>query len=85
MPSSTLSSKCQITIPLEVRNRLGLKAGDRVEFTFEAGRTVLLPARPEENPFTQFIGSLPPLPDGKTSLAFWREMRGHDPKDEDDY
>ncbi len=30
--SSTISSKGQITVPLEIRNRLGLKKGDRVEF-----------------------------------------------------
>ena len=29
--SSTISSKGQITIPLEIQRRLGLKEGDRVE------------------------------------------------------
>jgi AbrB family looped-hinge helix DNA binding protein len=80
--SSTLSSKCQITVPLEVRQRLGLKAGDRVEFCFEDNRTVLRPAHTEENPFEKFRG-IAPLPEGMDSVSFWRELRGHEP-DEDD-
>lgn len=32
MPTATLSSKGQITIPAEVRNELKVDAGDRVEF-----------------------------------------------------
>jgi AbrB family looped-hinge helix DNA binding protein len=30
--SSTISSKGQITVPQEIRRRLGLETGDRVEF-----------------------------------------------------
>jgi len=32
MSTATVTSKGQITIPLDVRQRLGLDAGDRVEF-----------------------------------------------------
>ncbi len=35
MASSTLTSKGQITIPRDVRDRLGLKEGDRVVFQFD--------------------------------------------------
>lgn len=32
MTSATVTSKGQITIPLSVRQRLGIDAGDRIEF-----------------------------------------------------
>ena len=41
-----MTSKGQITVPKDVRLRLGLKPGDRVRFIVESdGRVRLLPAR----------------------------------------
>lgn len=41
-----MTSKGQITIPSEVRNRLGLKTGDRLDFIVEPdGRIMLAPRR----------------------------------------
>jgi antitoxin PrlF len=57
--SSTISSKGQITVPLEIRKRLGLKTGDRVEFVEEEKRTTIRPARAPENPFVKYVGSRP--------------------------
>jgi antitoxin PrlF len=57
--SSTISSKGQITVPREIRNRLGLKEGDRVEFVVENDRTTIRPARAPENPFTKYVDALP--------------------------
>jgi len=57
--SSTISSKGQITVPREIRNRLGLKEGDRVEFIVEKDRTTIRPARAPENPFVKYVGALP--------------------------
>ena len=37
MTTATLTSKGQVTIPLEVRQRLGLDTGDRIEFVLLAG------------------------------------------------
>ena len=45
MPTATLTSKGQITIPLAVRQKLGLDTGDRVEFVeFAPGEFALKPA-----------------------------------------
>jgi AbrB family looped-hinge helix DNA binding protein len=78
-PSSTVSSKGQVTVPIEVRHRLGLKQGDRVEFVFEEGRTVLRPARPAENPFAAYVGVLPAFSSLEELLAWHRELREDDP------
>jgi AbrB family looped-hinge helix DNA binding protein len=37
MPSSVVTSKGQITIPVEIRQRLGLEMGHRVDFVEIAG------------------------------------------------
>ena len=75
MSTSTLSSKGQITLPLDVRNRLGLKQGDRVEFVFEEGRTFVRPAQPWGNPFAAYLGSLPAFSSLEEINAFVRDLR----------
>jgi antitoxin PrlF len=76
--SSTISSKGQITVPLEVRNRLGLKTGDRVEFVMDDGRTTLRPARPPENPFLKYVGALPAFSSKQKVNAWVRSLRDED-------
>jgi antitoxin PrlF len=46
MTSATITSKGQVTIPVDVRNQLGLAAGDRIEFILndETGRYEVVPA-----------------------------------------
>lgn len=44
MPSSTLTTKGQTTLPKEVRDQLHLQPGDRIEYTVEGGRVYLSPA-----------------------------------------
>ena len=34
MTAATITSKGQVTIPVDVRNQLGLQSGDRIEFSF---------------------------------------------------
>jgi AbrB family looped-hinge helix DNA binding protein len=77
-PSSTISSKGQVTVPVEVRHRLGLREGDRVEFVSEDGRTFLRPLRNDDNPFEAFIGALPAFKTKEEINAWLRELRGHD-------
>ena len=42
MQTSTLTSKGQVTIPAEVRKRLGLHPGDRVGFIIDGGEVRLV-------------------------------------------
>ncbi|MGD0546968.1 MAG: AbrB/MazE/SpoVT family DNA-binding domain-containing protein [Terracidiphilus sp.] len=78
-PTSTISRKGQVTVPIEVRHRLGLKEGDRVEFVFEDGRTVLRPARTEKNPFLAYLGAFPAFSSREEIIAFYRDLRDDDP------
>jgi antitoxin PrlF len=80
--SSTISSKGQITVPQEIRKRLGLEPGDRVEFVIEEGRTVLRPARSEVNPFEKYIGIAGPFPGGDEGIKAWIDDMRSDQDDE---
>lgn len=56
MPVATITSKGQVTIPLEVRRRLRLKAGDRIDFRFGAKGEVTLASK--RVPFEEIQGML---------------------------
>ncbi|MGA9508576.1 MAG: AbrB/MazE/SpoVT family DNA-binding domain-containing protein [Candidatus Sulfotelmatobacter sp.] len=68
---STITSKGQLTVPQEIRRRLGLQTGDRVEFVVEEDRTVIRPVRSEDNPFEKFMGILGPFPGGEKGIKAW--------------
>ncbi len=79
--SSSISSKGQVTVPQEIRNRLGLAAGDRVEFVVEGDRTLIRPARSVSNPFEKYIGVLGTFPGGPNEINAWlRELRDEEPE-----
>lgn len=45
MPTATLTSKGQLTLPRQVRVALGVEAGDRIDFVpLEGGRFAVMPA-----------------------------------------
>ena len=76
---SSLSSKGQITIPREIRSRLGLSAGDRVEFVVEGGQTVIRPSRANTNPFEEYAGILGTFPGGVEEINAWlRDLRSEE-------
>jgi AbrB family looped-hinge helix DNA binding protein len=73
--TSTVSSKGQVTIPLEVRKKLGLRTGDRVEFVAEKGYFFIRTARGSANPFERWAGALPAF-DSLEEINQWvRDMR----------
>lgn len=77
-PSSRLSSKGQVTIPQEIRTRLGLRSGDRVEFVVEGDKTILRPAPTQANSFRRYIGVAPQFKSLEEINAWVREMREDD-------
>jgi len=69
--SSIISSKGQVTVPQEVRRRLGLKEGDRLEFVVEGDHTIIRPARVGGNPFEKYAGALGTFPGGQNEINQW--------------
>ncbi len=56
MPRSTMTSKGQVTVPKEIRDKLQLRPGDRLVFTLD--RNGNMSVRPEPDPP---LGRLPGL------------------------
>jgi antitoxin PrlF len=56
VPTATVTSKGQITIPKDVRERLGLEAGDRVVFVVQSDRDVVL--KPAKTDVRELYGML---------------------------
>ena len=74
--TSRVTSKGQITIPQEIRRRLGLREGDQVEFVTEDRRTVVRRVKATENPFKKYEGLLGKFPGGDEAIIRWlRELR----------
>jgi antitoxin PrlF len=74
-----VTSKGQITIPREVRRRIGVRAGDRVEFE-DNGDGVTMRAVKKENVFEKYRGiGTPGIGSGRKAIQKWlREVRGHE-------
>jgi antitoxin PrlF len=58
MPTATMTSKGQITVPRDVRLKLNLKAGDRIQFIVEGDGTARL--RAVNKDISSLRGILPP-------------------------
>ena len=54
--ATTMTIKGQVTVPREIRDRLGLKAGDKMAFTMLSDGTVVM--RPKTRRLADLAGSL---------------------------
>ncbi|MBC7941479.1 MAG: AbrB/MazE/SpoVT family DNA-binding domain-containing protein [Chitinophagaceae bacterium] len=53
---TTMTTKGQVTVPREIRERLGLKSGDKMAFTMLSDGTVVM--RPKTRRLAEMAGSL---------------------------
>lgn len=75
-----ITSKGQITVPREVRQALGVKAGDKIVFEQKGKEVSVRPVR-SESVFAKYRGiGNPEMPSGrKQVLRKVRELRGRGP------
>ncbi|MBI4282039.1 MAG: AbrB/MazE/SpoVT family DNA-binding domain-containing protein [Chloroflexi bacterium] len=74
MAKTRITTKGQVTVPKEVRERLGLRPGDELEFIEEDG-VYRLRKRTDPEVFTKYRGYLKEWA-GQGSDDLVREMRG---------
>ena len=55
MPTSTLTSKGQTTVPKEIREALALETGDKLSWSIRGGRVAVSTDRPSLLDFEGFI------------------------------
>ena len=74
MVAAKITSKGQITIPKEVRDRLGLKPGDSLEFAFDGDRLDVRPRK--RRSIMELRGAFPAAqaPSGRHPRS-WKEER----------
>jgi AbrB family looped-hinge helix DNA binding protein len=74
--AGVVTSKGQVTVPKPIRERLGLKQGDRIEFVEENRRTVVRRAPKTGNAFAKYAGALGTFKGGKKQINAWlRDLR----------
>jgi antitoxin PrlF len=80
-----VTSKGQVTIPVEIRHLLGAKSGDRLVFE-PTSDGIKIVRQSQENVFEKYRGignGIPELDGGrKEIIRNMREMRGHDEVDD---
>jgi AbrB family looped-hinge helix DNA binding protein len=78
-----VTSKGQITVPVEIRKSLGVKTGDHLRFEQQEGG-IRLVRDAEENVFEKWRGiGVPGMAPGREGLrAYMRELRGYDEYDD---
>jgi AbrB family looped-hinge helix DNA binding protein len=74
MYRAKVTSKGQITVPKEIRDKLGIRQGDELVFR-ETAAVYLIEKKVPESPFDKHIGSLSHL-EGSDPDTLVKEMRG---------
>ena len=74
---SRISSKGQVTVPVEVRDQLGLSAGTEIEFVVRDGEAILRKGGGATHPVDRIYGRLHL---GKSVDALVDALRGPQPK-----
>lgn len=74
-----VTSKGQVTVPRDIRRRLGVRTGDRLQFEVD-GDGVRVTAVRKESVFEKYRGiGTPGIGKGKKGIQKWlRELRGWD-------
>jgi AbrB family looped-hinge helix DNA binding protein len=78
-----VTSKGQITVPVEIRRSLGVKPGDKIRFEQQEGGIHVV-RDTDENPFEKWRGiGIPGVGPGREGvMAYMRELRGYDEYDD---
>jgi AbrB family looped-hinge helix DNA binding protein len=80
MKLTIVGSRGRITLLKQIRERLRLRAGDRVEFVVEGKGAVMRRFGAGANPFKKYSGVLRAFPGGKKEINAWlNELRGGRP------
>lgn len=58
MMKSTMSSKGQLTVPMELREKLGLAAGTVIQFELRDGAVLMRKGTPADHPVDRLFGQL---------------------------
>jgi antitoxin PrlF len=72
---ATIGERGQVVIPKPLRDRMGLRPGQQLEFEEDAGRIVVTKAPSDDDPLEAVRGTWP-LPDGWDTDRWFEEMRG---------
>ena len=73
MPTSTITSKGQTTVPKEVRDALDVGPGDRLTWEVRGGKVAITTERPA---LYELEGFIKHGPDALTAVAAARKTRG---------
>jgi AbrB family looped-hinge helix DNA binding protein len=76
MSTTKVTSKGQVTIPKDIRESLGIKVGDEVDFIENERGVVTMRKKLPPREFHKWIGFLADAFEGKTTDEIMEELRG---------